>query len=229
MELKKALEIQVQHFGRDGSIRVDENGYICLNDLNEYFPNKRLDNWLRLDSSKELIEAVTATLNTSEVRELESSVLAKRGRHKSGTYAHEVVAMDFAAWLSVEFRIALYRSYIDGTQRKNDWNIKRILAANNYKLMCEAIKDAHEPAKGYHYSNEARMLNVIVFGVSEPGIRDGATEAQLDALAWLEGRNGAMIDLGMEYDTRKEKLYLMYVEKYIPRHVDIKAINAVAS
>lgn len=238
MELKKALDLQVQYYGKDGTVRVDENGYLCLNDLHAYFPQKRLQDWLDNKATQELIAAVEANLNHAKERDLkspsdvknlnarnsgyiDSAIITKRGRHSGGTFAHEIVAMDFAAWLSVEFKIHIYTSYINGTQQKQDWNIKRILAANNYKLMCEAIKNDHEPANHYHFSNEAKMLNNIVFGRHEPDIRDTATEAQLDAIAWLEGRNGAYIELGMEYQDRKSKLAEMYQAKYLPAHREL--------
>lgn len=213
MELKKALELQVQYYGHDGTVRVDENGYICLNDLAAYFPNKRIQNWMDNISTKELIEHVDSFLIHSNSSELKS-LITKRGRHKSGTYAHELIAMDFAAWLSVEFKLNIYQAFIDGTQRKQDWNIKRILAANNYKLMCEAIKNDHEVPKPYHFSNEALMINEIVFGVRDGNVRETATEEQLDAVSWIETRNGAYIEAGMEYQDRKKLLTRLYQEKY---------------
>lgn len=222
MDLKKALEIQVEFFGKDGTIRVDENGYLCLNDLNAYFPNKRIQHWQENQATKELISSVEEILIRRKEGELETSpmsaIVGKKGRYKSGTYAHELIAMDFAMWLSVEFRIHVYQSYINGTQHKQNWNIKRILAANNYRVMCEAVKHAHDPAKHYHFSNEAKMLNTIIFGQHEPDVRDTASEAQLNAIAWLESHNAALIDLGMNYEDRKTNLSKMYSEKYLPEH-----------
>ena len=227
MELKKAVELQVQYYGKDGVVRVDENGFLSLNDMNAYFPNKKLQDWLDNRSTKELIEALCQSLNPSKERDLKSPdestkcLSTRRGRHTGGTYAHEILALDFAAWLSVEFRIHIYTSYINGTQRKQDWNIKRILAANNYKIMCEAIKADHEDPQHYHYSNEALMINEVIIGVRDKTARDNASEKVLDAVAWAEGANGIMISLGMDYQTRKKKLAEMYSEKYLPEHRDL--------
>jgi hypothetical protein len=215
MELKKALELQIEYYDNDGSIRVDTNEYLCLNDMQSFYPNKDISNWARSPSTIDYIATVDKELNSVNTTELKKSVLTKKGRYKSGTYAHKWVAMHFAMWLSPEFYLAVVKAFEDGTQRKQDWNIKRILAANNYRLMCEAIKQDHDPAKPYHFSNEARMLNGIVFG--EPAFdRDQATEAQLDAIAWLESRNGAYIDLGMDYQDRKARLANLYQTKYLP-------------
>ncbi len=209
MELKKALELQVQYYGSDGSVKVDENGYICLNDLAAFFPQKRIQNWIDNASTKELIQKVDELLIHSISSELKS-MITKRGRYKSGTYAHELVAMDFAAWLSVEFKLTIYQAFINGTQKKQDWNIKRILAAHNYKIMCEAVKNAHEPAKPYHYSNESLMINEIVFGIRDGNVRDNASEEQLDTVTMLEQDNATMIKLGINYQDRKKHLQAIF-------------------
>ena len=232
MNLKTALEIQVQHFGKDGTIRIDERGFICLNDLHSYFPHKRLDHWLENSATKELIDAVSKNLNTrkegylgadspesSNIDESSNSTSAlatKRGRHGGGTFAHELVAMDFAAWLSVEFRIHVDQQYIAGTQRKQDWNLRRILAASGYKLMGQAVSAAHDPAKPYHFSNEAKMINGVMTGRFAGFERDAATEEQLEALAWLESHNATLIDLGMDYHERRDRLTGLFETKYRP-------------
>ena len=203
MELKRALELHTEYNGITGLVKCDGD-YICLNDLNEYFPNKRIDVWLKTAQTKELIEAVEKSIIP-----LKSGIITRRGKG-GGTYAHNIIAMDFAMWLSVEFRLKVYVEYMNGTQRKENWNIQRIMAANNYRLMTRSITDAHEKPMPYHYSNEALMLNEIVFGVRDGNVRDTATEKQLDDIAWLESRNGAYIDLGMEYQERKERLTDMY-------------------
>lgn len=213
MDLKKALEIQIEFFGRDGAIHVDENGYICLNDLNAYFPTKRIQHWLDNDTTREFVGKVEENLIRRNSGELELAIIGKKGRFKSGTYAHKWVALHFAMWLSPEFNLAVIQAYENGTQRKQDWNIKRILSANGYKIMSEAVKNAHDPVKHYHFSNEARMLNTIAF--SEPTFdREVATESQLEALAWLESHNATLIDLGMPYEERKGKLAEMFGKKY---------------
>lgn len=206
MELKRALELHTEYNGIAGIVKCDGE-YICLNDLNVYFPNKHIDDWRRTAQTKELIEEVEKTIIPGKC-----GIMAKRGKG-GGTYAHNIIAMDFAMWLSVEFRVKVYVEYMNGTQRKENWNIQRIMAANNYRLMTRSITDAHEKPMPYHYSNEALMLNEIVFGVREGNVRDTASEKQLDDIAWLEGRNGAYIDLGMDYQTRKERLFEMYKKR----------------
>lgn len=209
MHLVKALELSANYSGIAGVIRVDVAEYICLNDLVSFFPGKRLDHWLANDQTKELVNAVEKSIIPGK-----SGIIAKKGKG-GGTYAHHLIALDFAAWLSVEFKIKVYEEYINGTQHKKDWNIRRILSAFNFKIMTKEIKNAHEAPKPYHFSNEALMINEIVFGDRSGDLRDCASEDQLDQIATLEGHNATMIGLGMEYKERKEKLKMFFDRKSI--------------
>jgi len=213
MELKRALALHTEYNGIEGLVKCDGE-YICLNDLNEYFPNKYIDDWRRTAQTKELIDMVEKTIIPGKC-----GIIAKRGKG-GGTFAHNLIALDFAAWLSVEFKLKVYMEYTNGTQHKQDWNIQRIMAANNFKLMTRAISDAHEDPKPYHYSNEALMINEIAFGVREGSARDSATEEQLNDVSWLEGHNGAYIDLGMDYQERKAKLTEMFAKRNIKISLD---------
>lgn len=218
MKLTEALEIRMKFNDLNGEIRVDENGYICLNDFVKYFPHKRIDSWKILKSTIEFIETIEKHLNTKKACDLKP-IVSKRGKYNGGTYAHELVAMEFAAWLSPEFKLKVFLEYMSGKQTKRDWNMKRILACSNYKIMSSSVQMAHEPVKGYHYSNEAKMINKIVFSKHEKGIRDSASEKELDALSWLESKNSAYIDIDMPYSDRKEVLHRLMSEKYKPTDI----------
>ena len=215
MELKKALTLRLSFNDLDGSIRVDENDYICLNDLAAYYPHKKLHKWKENQSTKDFIDILDQDLNNPNSGYLKSSLLSKRGKYGGGTYAQYDLAMKFAMWLSPELELLVIRAFRMGTQRKLDWNIQRILAANNYKMMSQSIANDHDPAKHYHYSNEAKMLNGIVFGNRDSNQRDTATELQLDSIAWLESTNATLIDIDMDYQDRKIKLNELFVKKYL--------------
>jgi hypothetical protein len=214
MELKRALELHTEYAGSVGVIRVDADDYICLNELNAFFPDQRLDVWQKSDKTKNFI----ACVETEYKLPPNGGIISKRGRN-GGTWAHPMIAFEFATWLSPEFKLKVYREYIEGRQHKQDWNIKRILAANNYKMMTDAIKNDHEKPMPYHYSNEALMLNEIVFGVRDKELRDTATEDQLDAIAKLEQHNATMIILDMDYQKRKEKLKEIHNKLYKPKQI----------
>ncbi len=214
MELSKAFNMSIEYLGMADPIRVDENGFMCITDMAKFFPKKRLDNWLRLDSTKEFIETVSKFLNPSEMSTLKP-ILKKRGRYDGGTYAHDLLALEFATWLSPEFKLRVYLAYQNGTQRKDNWNIKRLLASENYKLMSTAVASAHEPCKSYHFSNESRMLNKMVFTDIDGNPRDKADESQLNDISYLEGRNATLIEMGIDYQERKVILNQLYSKRMV--------------
>lgn len=65
-------------------------------------------------------------------------IRVKRGRY-GGTFAHVDLAMDFAAWISPEFRLYVFQEYrrlkADETSRLNlEWQKDRLFASLNYRL-----------------------------------------------------------------------------------------------
>ncbi|ECS8237346.1 TPA: antA/AntB antirepressor family protein [Salmonella enterica subsp. enterica serovar Potsdam] len=97
----------------------------------------------------------------------------------------------------------------------------RISAANSFKPMCDALSlsraEQGKSTQQYHYTNESNMLSRIVLGgltakqwaqvnshTGEP--RDHMNAEQLEHLAYLESTNITLIDMGMDYDQRKEEL-----------------------
>ena len=205
MELTKAFEMSIEYLGKSDPIRVDKDGFICLTDLAKFFPRKRLDVWMKTKTTTEFIDTVEKFLNTTNQCDLKP-IYRKRGKYDGGTYSHELIALEFATWLSPEFKLKVLYEYQNGTQKKENWNIKRILSAFNYKLMSNAIHDSHTDPKFYHYSNEAIMINKIVFNRHEKKIREFASESELDLIATLEGYNTTFIKLDMDFQDRKEKL-----------------------
>jgi len=91
-----------------------------------------------------------------------------------------------------------------------------------YRCMSKSLQTTRleqgKETKHFHFSNEAKMLNRIVIGMTskqyrieheldkdEP-IRNHFTSGQLQAIDALEATNTALINLGESFETRKEKL-----------------------
>jgi hypothetical protein len=237
MELRKAFEMTVSYTGKVNPIRVDSNGYIRLNDMVEYFPGKRIDNWLTLKATKEFIITLEKFLTPLDSRELKvedfgksgkppkglESIKTRSGKYNGGTYASYDLAMEFAMWLSPEFKLNVIRAYRDGTQTKKDWNIKRIMTAENFKFMQESKKneiERHDIKSPFAYSNEAKLVNIIVLGKHEKGIRNNLSEDKLEMLSFVEVKNAAFIDLDMPYEERKTKLQELFNLKYSKELID---------
>lgn len=97
----------------------------------------------------------------------------------------------------------------------------RLKVASYFQPMCTALEIARmERGKNTlprHYTNETNMLNRIVLGgltakawAQQQGIignpRDAMSETQLEHLSYLEQTNTTLIELGMDYHGRKDKL-----------------------
>ena len=101
----------------------------------------------------------------------------KRGRG-GGTWAHEDIALEFASWLSPEFKVYLITEFkrlkTEEQARLGDpFNIKRFLTTGNYSLLVtsllsqvdERLLTHPQPYKSrLPFAAEADMINKIVFG-----------------------------------------------------------------
>ncbi len=154
---------------------------------------------------------------------------ARAGRY-GGTYAHNEIALQFATWLSPEFHVYLVKEF---KRLKQDeairlglqFDLRRELTKTNYALQTDAIKAMLVPDKvkgtkdaSPFYSNEADLLNVVVFGDTAKGwktknptlkgnMRDHATIEQLMLLLNMEVLNATMIHWEWTQEMRLEVLH----------------------
>lgn len=91
--------------------------------------------------------------------------------------------------------------------------------------------DQNKTTKPFHYSNEFDMINRIVLGVSKKkwceheeiqkdNFRDALTPVQIEAVENLQTANTVLIETGMEYKTRKDKLEKIFEKKFAKRCLD---------
>jgi len=98
------------------------------------------------------------------------------------------------------------------------WDYKRYLAAQGAKFLGDSIHAfidllARDPKhEKFVHMNNHKMINIIVFGRHEKGIRDTATKEQLEAIHMLEIIDGTLIKSGMiEHKERKDRLAIEYL------------------
>jgi hypothetical protein len=100
----------------------DDNVMVNATEMANVF-GKRVENYLRLDSTQKLIKGINKShYNHSDVSDynleknennhsdvsdynLENIVSSNK---KRGTYMHRILALDFAAWLDIDFKIWIY-------------------------------------------------------------------------------------------------------------------------
>lgn len=150
-------------------------------------------------------------------------IATKAGRY-GGTYAHSDIALEFASWVSAEFKLYIMKDYQRLKQDENsrlslNWNLNREIAKLNYRIHTDAIKDNLIPPEltpeqiSYKYANEADLLNVALFGRTakqwrdiNPGkkgnMRDEANLNQLLVLANTESYNAILIEQGKAMSER---------------------------
>ena len=89
-------EVTFQLTGKEGVV-------INATQMVKAFPNKRVNDYLRLPSTQELIQAITRKSRNSDYQ----AVITKPGSPQfgGGTWMCEDLALDFAQWLSVDFKL----------------------------------------------------------------------------------------------------------------------------
>lgn len=184
-----------------------KTGMFCANDLLDIYnmsttKNKRLDSYLRLTNVKSYIRAVIEDMNsnTTDVWYLEKDVIqAKKGKVNGGTWMHPYVFIDFAMWLSPEFKLNCIKWIYDNLLKfRND-------SGNSFKEVNSALREAGA-TDPLHYIREAKMINKLALGASCGGQRNSATEGQLDLLNRLQKADVKLINKRLTFPNRVKEL-----------------------
>ncbi|MBB6477984.1 hypothetical protein HNR45_001037 [Negativicoccus succinicivorans] len=232
-----------------------KNDYISLTDIAKYKntddPRFVIQNWMRNRNTLEFI-GLWETLNNPNFNRvqfdtfrneaglnrftmtpskwIESTgaigIVSKSGRY-GGTYAHYDIAMEFASWLSPEFKLYIIQDYKRLKEDENSklsltWNLHREISKINYKIHTDAIKecllkDLTSEQLSFKYASEADMLNVALFNRTakdwreenpdlKGNMRDYASINELLVLANIESYNAVLISKGMEQKERMIEL-----------------------
>ena len=226
--------------------------YIYLTDIarkkNPLEPKDVVKNWLRSKSTIEflalwekinnpdfkgveidslLIEAGSNSFTLSPSKWVESTkaigIITSAGKY-GGTFAHSEIALEFASWVSPEFKLYLITEIkrlktAESDQQNLNWSVQRTLAKINYKIQTDAIKESLVPKSltknqtSIIYANEADLLNVALFGLTaeqwknnnprfDGNMRDHATLEQLVVLSNMESINGLLIQQNISASER---------------------------
>ena len=155
-------------------------------------------------------------------------IITKSGRYGGGIFAHTDIALEFASWISPEFKLYIVKDYKrlksdENSRLSLNWNLNRELTKLNYKIHTDAIKEnliipeLTQAQKNFIYADEADLLNVALFGKTakewreeNPGkkgnIRDYSDLHHLLVLANLESYNAILIEQNLSQRKRPELL-----------------------
>lgn len=154
--------------------------------------------------------------------------MPKAGRY-GGTYAHKDIVLEFASWLSPEFKLYVIQEFErlkknEAYQNKIDWHANRVLAKVSYVVHTDAIKSIIVPTltekqKKFVYAEEAEVLNVALFGITakewlesnpeiadKENIRDYTNLLHLVILNNLENINAELIEMKIPQNERLVRL-----------------------
>ena len=250
---KKNIKIEVKGV-EVAFTQTNKDDFVSITDIAKYknpdAPRDIIKNWMRTKNTIELL-GLWEKLNNPDFKQVEFDLFkneagynhfvlspqkwisttnaiglqSKSGRY-GGTYAHIDIALEFASWVSVEFKFYLIKEFqqLKNQQSKElDWNIKRKLTKINYRIHTDAIKEKLIPENltvkqtSFIYANEADVLNMALFGKTakqwrdenpnkKGNIRDYANVTQLVCLVNLENLNAVFINDGLEQNERLVKL-----------------------
>ena len=242
-------------------IQINDDDYICITDLARYKSAEHTDdvikNWIRNRNTIELLgiweslhnpnfkpvkfdgfrkEAGLNGFVMTPKKWIEATnaigIISKSGRY-GGTYAHKDIALEFASWISIEFKLYFLKEFQrlkEEEQKAIGWSAKRELAKINYHIHTDAVKHNLIPVEltsqqtSIIYASEADVLNIALFGMTakdwreanpdlKGNIRDYATINELICLSNMENLNAVFINEGLSQSERLIKLNQIAIQQ----------------
>lgn len=192
--------------------------------------SQRPGNFMLSDSVQAFAQVLTDAKNLA-------SVVSVKGGTNQGTYADELVAIRYAAWIDPAFEVQVYQTFQAVQHAKAEAihaDALRRAARERARLECPAMTGALRDMRAeqgkttaaHHYRNEADMLNRIVLGMaaadyrelhgvdSDDPIRDHLSEAEIAAIEELQRFDSSLILLGMDYSERKTRCTELFQRRH---------------
>ena len=186
---------------------------------NPFFKGVEFDSLLSESGSNAFTLSPSRWIKTTAAIGLKSTI-GKNG----GTFAHSEIALEFASWVSSEFKLYLITEIKrlkiqENNQHNLQWSVQRAISKINYRIHTDAIKEnlipislTKEQARVI-YASEADLLNVALFGMTAQdwqtknpkavgNIRDQATLEQLVVLSNMESINALLIQQNFTSEER---------------------------
>lgn len=219
------------------TVRRDADGRYSLNDLHKAAmangkatESHKPANFIRSDSVQAFAQVLTDAQNRA-------SVVSVKGGTNQGTYAVELVAIRYAAWVDPAFEVQVYQTFQAVQHAKAEAihaDALRRAARERARLECPAMTGALRDMRAeqgkttaaHHYRNEADMLNRIVLGMaaadyrelhgidSDAPIRDHLSAAEIAAIEELQRFDSSLILLGMDYSERKARCTELFQRRH---------------
>lgn len=153
-------------------------------------------------------------------------VNVKQGGTKQGTWLHQYIAIDFARWVNPEFAVHLDEWIVNKLQEEKYRKQERSLARLEYPDLTDAIQEFLVTGKDsdkWLYAKEADLINIITLGckakkycelngIDRVQLRDNLSTNQISLIQQLQRFDKSLIQAGLDYQTRKDKLRIRYAQ-----------------
>jgi hypothetical protein len=136
------------------------------------------------------------------------------GKH-SGTWMHKELFFEFCSWCSAPFRRKLHKWVDSRINEEYQRKLSRLESKTGFLPLTNAIANSHKELKPYHFSNECNLLNRLVTGMDAKkfkelhgvdSVRDALDAKEIKQMAELQRHDATLIELGFNYEQRKELL-----------------------
>ena len=203
----KTNQIMVRQMGNLEVHQRTKDGYfnatVLLKQWNKLNGTKKeIASFLKMDQTKAFLEVL---VNEEGLNTAKSPYLATRGK-QGGTWMHPILYIKFAMWINPRFEYFALKFIHDQLIEV------RRSAGDNYIGLTSALGRYNDT----DYAKVAQALNYIVFGRHQSGIRNFATQSQLEELDRLQQQFAFAIDMGLirSFDQLLDKLREVYNQKH---------------
>jgi phage antirepressor YoqD-like protein len=155
--------------------------------------NKAPAQWLRIQAAKDLVQELI------DMQICTSPIASAKGGVGQGTFAHELLAIEYAGWISPSFRIKVNQTFIDhktGVLQPNPSELSKMdvlrlaIESEEQKLQLEHQVEELKPKAEFH-DKVAVAHDAISVGKAAKIIGTGRTRmfAFLKQIAWVNRKN----------------------------------------
>ncbi|OCG60427.1 KilA-N domain-containing protein [Gilliamella sp. GillExp13] len=212
------------------SITTDEQGRYNLNALHKASGGKdakRPKAWLATKSTQELIEELRQ--NSAFGQEI---ITVTKGGINQGTFAHELLAVSYAGWISPKFQLTVNQVFLDykkgeltPTPKIDNSGLPELRKARAIKevynvaeKLCGHLSNLSSPSKQAIY---AKLINPIAGSVVPYPILDGQTYSakEVGAQLGISGHKVGLIANKYNLKTAENGIFVLDKAEYSDKQV----------
>ena len=212
----RGMEVIANSIYNRGSVRQrTKDGYFNATDLVKIYGNvtgqrKDISDFMRLKTTKDFETVISSNESDTGIivsngnQQVTKSVIeVKKGGKEQGTWMHPYMFIDFAMWLSPEFKYNTIKWVHDNLMKF------RIESGDNYVAMCASLNRRYreqfgEPSPVVLFRREADRIRELL-GVGDKPINEWS-EYELDLRNELQLTNIISFDSGYSLEQRIEML-----------------------